>query len=46
MDEVSKLEYQQRVESYLEENGIYDLFEGLMKDVIYEKPIDLIDYLI
>jgi adenylate kinase len=46
MDEVAKLEHQRLVEGYLEQNGVYDYFQKLMLEVIYDKPIDVVEYLI
>ena len=30
MDKVQKFEYTQQIENYLEENQVYELFEGLL----------------
>jgi len=46
MDKTKKLEYQQNVESYLEESQVYDLFERLLKDLIIDRPTKPIEYLI
>lgn len=46
MDLKQKLEYQQGVENYLEENNVYDLFETLLKELIIDQPENLLDYLI
>ena len=34
------------IENYLEEHNVYDIFEGLMKSLIKEKPEDPIKHLI
>ena len=41
-----KLEFQQELEDMIEENKIYELFEGMMKSLIIHKPADPIDFLI
>ena len=41
-----KLEFQQELEDTIEEHKIYELFEGMMKSLIINKPADPIDYLI
>lgn len=41
-----KLEFQQELEDTIEEHKIYELFEGMMKSLIINKPEDPIDYLI
>ena len=46
MDKKTKLQYQQRIEGYLEENHVYELFESLMKTVIIKQPTDPIGFLI
>lgn len=46
MDKQSKLEYQQKVEKYLAENNVYDLFEDLLKNIVIRQPDDPISYMI
>ena len=46
MDLKQKLEYQHTVESYLEDNEVYDLFEHLLKELLIDRPEAPIDYLI
>jgi hypothetical protein len=46
MNKSQKLEFQQQIEGYLEENHVYDLFESLMMNLIKDKPIDPIQYLV
>jgi hypothetical protein len=41
-----KLEFQAELEDTIEENKIYDLFEGMMKQLIVHRPKDPIDFLI
>ena len=41
-----KLDYQQNIEKYLEENHVYDMFEYLMKGLLKEKPKDPIAFMI
>ena len=41
-----KLEFQQELEDTIEEHKIYELFEGMMKQLIIHKPDDPIDFLI
>lgn len=46
MDLRQKIEYQQEVESYLEHENVYDLFEYLLKELLIDKPEDPLNYLI
>lgn len=46
MDKQSKLEYQHKVEKYLSETHVYDLFEDLLKNIIIKQPDDPIAYMI
>lgn len=46
MNKSQKIEYQQLIEKYLEDNQVYDLFENLIKMLLKEKPKDPIDFLI
>lgn len=41
-----KLEYQQTLEEYLEQQKLYELFETLMKSLITKRPADPIEHLI
>lgn len=41
-----RLEYQRGLEEYIEEQKLYELFEGMMKGLIIDKPQDPINYLI
>lgn len=46
MDKTSKLEYQKRIEQYLEDKNIYNLFEDLMQNLVVQKPQDPFSFLI
>lgn len=46
MDRQGKLEYQQKVEKYLSDNHVYDLFEDLLKALIVKQPDNPIAYMI
>mmetsp|Transcript_31396 Transcript_31396/g.5678 ORF Transcript_31396/g.5678 Transcript_31396/m.5678 type:complete len:101 (-) Transcript_31396:1087-1389(-) len=46
MDLKQKIEYQETIEKYLEENQVYDLFEYLLKELLVDRPDEPIDYLI
>ena len=46
MDRAEKLEYEQGIEQYFDENKVYDLFEKLFKELVINKPENPIDYLI
>ena len=46
MDPNQKAEYSENIEEYLEEYKVYDYFYELMKEVVTEKPKNLIDFLI
>ena len=41
-----KLEFQQTLEEYLEQQKLYEVFESLMKSLITQKPADPIEHLI
>jgi adenylate kinase len=41
-----RLEYQRGLEEYIEEQKLYEMFEGMMKGLIIDKPADPINYLI
>jgi adenylate kinase len=41
-----KLEFQQTLEEYLEQQKLYELVESLMKSLITKKPADPIEHLI
>lgn len=46
MDRTEKLQYEQGIEQYFDDNKIYDLFEKLFKELIINQPEQPIDYLI
>jgi len=46
MDKQAKLEYQQKVEKYLTDNRVYDLFEELLKSLIVKQPDNPISFMI
>lgn len=46
MDKQAKLEYQQKVEKYLTDNRVYDLFEDLLKSLIVKQPDNPISFMI
>ena len=46
MYRAEKLEYEQGIEQYFDENKVYDLFEKLFKELVINKPENPIDYLI
>lgn len=46
MDKTSKLEYQKKLEKYLESKNVYNIFEGLLQSLIISKPANPFDFLI
>ena len=46
MDKTAKLEYQKKLEQYLEDKNIYNLFEDLMQLLVIHKPEDPLNFLI
>ena len=46
MDKLQKFEYTQGIESYLEDNQVYELFENLLKNLIINRPENPLDYMI
>jgi hypothetical protein len=46
MDKQQKLEYQNRIESYLAKEHVYDLFEDLLKQLVVKQPDDPLSFLI
>lgn len=46
MDKVQRFEFQQSIEQFLEQNQVYELFEGLLKDLVANRPDKPLDYLI
>ena len=41
-----KLEYQRGLEQYIEEQKLYEIFEGMMKSLIVDRPKNPVDFLI
>lgn len=41
-----RLEFQKGLEEYIEEQKLYEMFEGMMKGLIIDQPTNPIDYLI
>ena len=46
MDKTAKLEYQKKLEQYLEDKNIYNMFEDLMQLLVIHKPEDPLNFLI
>ena len=46
MDKLQKFEYMQSIEAYLEDNQVYELFEGLLKQLVISRPDEPLDFLI
>lgn len=46
MDKLQKFEYMQSIESYLEDNQVYELFENLLKQLVISRPEQPLDFLI
>ncbi len=46
MDKLQKFDYTQRVESYLEQHQVYELFEDLLKQLVVKRPEDPHSYLL
>ena len=46
MDKLQRFEFQQSIESYLESNQVYELFEGLLKELVMHRPDQPLDYII
>ncbi len=46
MDKLQKFEYMQSIDSYLEDNQVYELFENLLKQVVIHRPEKPMDFLI
>lgn len=38
MDKLQRYEFQQSMDSYLEQNQVYELLEGLLKDLVTHRP--------
>ena len=46
MDRNEKLHFKQSIETYFENNHVYELFEKFLKELVINKPAYPIDYLI
>lgn len=46
MNKAQKVEYQEGIEKYLEDNQIYDIFEQLMKSLLKERPKDPLQFMV
>lgn len=46
MDRQQKLDYQQKVEAFLNKENVYDLFEDLLKSLMVKQPDDPLSFLI
>jgi adenylate kinase len=46
MDKQQRFEFQQSIEGYLEQNQVYELFEGLLKELVLQRPDQPLDFLI
>jgi len=46
MDKSQKFEYSSQIEQYLEDNQVYELFEGLLEKLLLKKPDRPLDFLI
>ena len=46
MDKLQRFEFQQSIEGYLEQNQVYELFEGLLKELVLHRPDQPLDYII
>lgn len=46
MDKTQKFEYSQQIEQYLEDNSVYELFEGLLEKLLLKKPEKPLNFLI
>ena len=46
MDKVEKFEQTQKIEGYLEENQVSELFLGLLKQLLVQRPDKPLDFII
>ena len=46
MDKLQKFDYMQSIETYLEENQVYELFEDLLKQLIVSRPEKPLQFLL
>ena len=45
MDKLQKHDYMNTIESYLEENQVYELFEDLLKQLVVARPDKPLDFI-
>ena len=46
MDRQERFDFSHSVEDFLEQKGVYELFESLLKDLVAKRPKDPLDFLI
>ena len=46
MDKIQKFDYMQQIESYLDDNQVFDKFEDLLKQLVVKRPEDPLQYLL
>ena len=46
MDLRQKLEFQEVIDNYISDHGIYELFQGYISDLLIDKPESPLEYLI
>jgi adenylate kinase len=46
MDRQERFDFQHNVEDFLENKGVYELFESLLKDLVAKRPKEPLDFLI
>lgn len=46
MDRQERFDFQHNVEGFLDQKGVYELFESLLKDLVAKRPSNPIDYMI
>ena len=46
MDKMQKFDYMQSIETYLEENQVYEMFEDLLKQIIVARPDNPLEFLV
>ena len=46
MDLKQKIDFQEEVESFLDQYNVYDLFDSLLKELLIDRPTEPLDYLI
>ena len=45
MDKLQKHDYMNTIESYLEDNQVYELFEDLLKQLVVQRPDKPLDFI-